>query len=256
VFNHAIVRPPGPRFAEGLTTANLGPPIPERALNQHDRYCRALEQCGLNIVRLEADARHPDSTFVEDTAILTKKRAILSRPGAPSRQGEVESVRETLARFFRSIETIVPPGTLDGGDILEIGDHFFIGISERTNEDGGRQLSEILARDGYSSSFIDIRETPGILHLKSGVAWLGAQQLAVIDPLADQESFRAYDVVRVESGEEYAANCVRVNTSLLFAAGYPRLERKLQTMGYDVITLDMSEFRKMDGGLSCLSLRF
>jgi dimethylargininase len=145
---------------------------------------------------------------------------------------------------------------LDGGDICEAGRHFFIGISERTNEEGARQLAGYLAREGYSSSCVDIRGIKGILHLKSGVAYCGDNRLIVIDALAAHEAFRGYEIIRVEAAENYAANCVRINEYVLLAAGYPALLASLQKSGLQTITLDMSEFQKMDGGLSCLSLRF
>jgi dimethylargininase len=256
LFKHAIVRPPGANFAEGLTTIDLGAPIYDKALEQHARYCAALRQCGLTLAELDADSRYPDSTFVEDVAILTERRAILTRPGAPSRQGEVAAIREALARFYPAFDAITPPGALDGGDICEAGEHFFIGISERTNEAGARQLADFLAQAGYTSTFVDIRGIKSILHLKSGIAHLGDHRLVLIDALMQPPAFRGYEIIRVEPGEAYAANCVRVNEHVLCAAGFPKLQARLRQLGYSVIPLDMSEFQKMDGGLSCLSLRF
>jgi len=255
-LRHAIVRPPGPNFAEGLTTVALGAPDRERALRQHAAYCEALERCGLALTRLQDDSRHPDSTFVEDTAIVARGGAILTRPGAPSRAGEVEAIRDPLSRFFPEFRRIVEPGTLDGGDVCEADGHFFIGISARTNEEGARQLGALLADDGLTSSVIDIRSVGGILHLKSGIASLGDRRVVAITALGGHPALRDHEVVNVEPAEAYAANCVRVNERLLVAAGYPRLEVMLREMGYDVLPLEMSEFQKMDGGLSCLSLRF
>ena len=256
MFTRAIVRTPAPNFSEGLTTANLGAPNHKRALAQHEAYCLALEQCRLTLLRLEPDPLHPDSTFVEDAAVLSERCAILARPGAPSRAGEVVSVGEVLADFYPSIFSIQSPGTLDGGDVCEAGDHFLIGISERTNEAGARQLAELLASIGYPISFVDIRGLGGILHLKSGIAYLGDNRLVVIAALANLAELRGFNLLAVDADEEYAANCVRVNDHVLVAAGYPSLERKLRERGYQTITLDMTEFQKMDGGLSCLSLRF
>ncbi len=256
MFTRAIVRPPAANFADGLTTAGLGAPDFEKALEQHARYCTALERCGLALTRLAPDPRYPDSTFVEDTAILTERCAILTHPGAPSRQGEVTSLRETLARFYTRFHTLTAPGTLDGGDICEAGAHFFIGVSERTNAEGARQLADFLAREGYTSSLVDIHGVPGILHLKSGIAYLGDNRLVLIDALAGRPEFRGYTVVHVAPAENYAANCVRVNDYVLLAAGYPALEATVRGLGYRGLPLDMSEYQKMDGGLSCLSLRF
>jgi len=234
----------------------LGTPDYERARQQHAAYCEALERCGLELTHLEVDERYPDSTFVEDTAVLIPAGAILTRPGAASRMGEVESIRETLSRLCPRIASIQEPGTVDGGDVCEAGNHFFIGLSDRTNEAGAGQLAELLASYGYTSSTVDIRNVKDILHLKSGLAYLGDDRLVVIEALANRQEFRGYQIVRTNVDEEYAANCVRVNDYVLVAAGYPLFDQTLRGAGYKTIALEMTEFQKMDGGLSCLSLRF
>jgi dimethylargininase len=271
MFTKAIVRPPAPNFADGLTTAGLGGPDYQQALEQHAAYCDALEQCGLELIRLEADERYPDSCFVEDAALIVglqtkaadegvrvpgREAAIITRPGALSRRGEVDSIRGELARLFASIYEIQSPGTLDGGDVCEAGKHFFIGISDRTNEDGARQLAEALAKNGFAHSLVDTAGIDGLLHLKSGVAYLGDNTLIVTGALAQRDEFRGYELIHVDPGDEYAANCIEVNGRVLIAAGYPRFEAKLRALDYETIALEMSEFRKMDGGLSCLSLRW
>jgi dimethylargininase len=256
MFRRAIVRPPAPNFADGLTTVDLGVPDVPRALEEHERHCAALERCGLELVRLPPDSRYPDSTFVEDAAILTPRGAILTRPGAPSREGEVAGIADALAPYFPDMARIAAPGTVDGGDVCEAGDHFFIGLSKRTNAEGARQLAGHLGARGYTSETVDIREIAGILHLKSGIAAVSERSLAVIGSLADHPAFRGWDLLRVSPGEDYAANLVRVNDAVLVAAGYPKLEASVRALGLETIALDMSEFQKMDGGLSCLSLRF
>jgi dimethylargininase len=256
LFKRAIVRTPATNFADGLTTALLGEPDLLSALLQHEAYCQALENCGLELVRLPADVDHPDSTFVEDTAVLTSRSAILACPGAPSRLGEVASMRETIERFYSSVHEIKAPGTLDGGDVCEAGSHFFIGISPRTNEQGARQLAEFLAADGFTSSLVDIRRVSSILHLKSGISYLDNGDLAVMDELASREEFAGYNLIRVPLKESYACNCVLLKDRVLMPLGFPRLLDDLTRSGYVPLPLDMSEFRKMDGGLSCLSLRF
>ncbi len=256
MFTRAIVRPPAPNFAAGLTTSTEGTPDVALALDQHERYCAALESCGLILTTLPADPAHPDSTFVEDTAILTPHAAILCRPGAPSRLGEVPAICPAIAKFYETILTIEAPGTVDGGDICEAGAHFFLGLSHRSNEEGCRQLAVHLATLGYTSSIIEVRTINSILHLKSGIACLGERTLVVIDELATHPDFRDYDLIRVCPEENYAANCLCINDRVLIPSGYPRLTNELQRRNFHPLPLDMSEFRKMDGGLSCLSLRF
>ena len=136
------------------------------------------------------------------------------------------------------------------------GSHYFIGLSGRTNEEGGRQLAAFLGEEGFSSSFIPIHDIPGILHLKSGMTFLGENTLVAIGSLAERAEFKDYRLVRVDDDEAYAANCVRINDFVLLPSGYPKLQADLEILGFKLILLDMSEFRKMDGGLSCLSLRF
>lgn len=256
MFQRAIVRVPAPNFADGLTTVDLGAPSFERVLEQHGRYCQALRECGLELTALEADARFPDSTFVEDTAVLTPHGAILTRPGAESRAGEVDAIRSALREFFPSLIAIDAPGTVDGGDICEAGEHFFIGLSQRTNEEGARQLATHLAELGYTSSTIDVRMMNTILHLKSGISFIGGNTVVAIEEMAGEPEIQGYDLIRVLPEEGYGANCVRVNDRVLIADGHPHLAAQLEARGFKPLALDMSEFRKMDGGLSCLSLRF
>jgi dimethylargininase len=266
MFKDAIVRKPAKNFADGLTTVDLGVPDYVKALEQWEAYCAALESCGLMLVRLEEDERYPDSTFVEDAAVLTPHGAMLTRPGAASRLGEVEAISGTVRRFYPEAALIGEPGTLDGGDICEVGRHFFLGLSLRTNEEGARQLAEHLRREGYTAQCVDVREMTSILHLKSGISYVGPahnesgshgeETLVVTEEMAEWPEFAAYDRLVVSADESYAANCVRVNDRVLVAAGFPVITEELMRRGYDPLVLEMSEFRKMDGGLSCLSLRF
>jgi len=256
LFTRAIVRNPGSNFDAGLTTVDFGRPELALVLEQHARYCGALRACGLAITMLEADLRFPDSTFVEDTAVITPRGAVLMRPGAASREGEVEAIRASVLEFFPGARAIEAPGTVDGGDICEAGDHFLIGLSHRTNEEGARQLASHLAGFGYTSSTVDVRAMTSILHLKSGISYIGENTLVVMEEMAERAEFRGFDLLRVSENESYAANCVRVNERVLVAAGFQGLTAELKARGSDPLELEMSEFRKMDGGLSCLSLRF
>lgn len=256
MFSKAIVRTPGKNFARGLTRMNLGTPDYRLALQQHADYCAALKRCGLEITVLPADVDYPDSTFVEDTAVLLKGHVIFTRPGASSRLGEVERIRPVLMESFDSFSEIIAPGTLDGGDICEAENHFFVGISERTNIEGANQFKQIVSRFGCTVDFIDIRPISEILHLKSGLAYLGDENLVLIESLLPYPALSSYRHILVASEETYAANCIRVNDQVLIARGFPKLADSLDKLGYSLISLDMSEFQKMDGGLSCLSLRF
>ncbi len=256
-FTQAIVRPPARNFAAGLTTAQLGSPDHGLALRQHAAYCDALVRHGCTLLALPADERFPDSTFVEDTAlILPQRAALLTRPGASSRAGEVAAMRQTLAPIFPNLREIAPPGTLDAGDVCELGEQALLGVSERTNAEGARQLTEWLASYGCSAATIDIRKVPGILHLKSGLSALDERRLLVIEALASHPALGGYELLVVPPGDEYAANCVRCNDVVFTAAGFPRTHALLRERGYQLEVLEMSEFAKMDGGLSCLSLRF
>lgn len=265
MFTNAIVRPPPPNFAEGLTTADLGPPDYWVAWAEHAGYCAALEKCGVKVTKLDADPNFPDSTFIEDIAVVTERGAVLALPGAASRAGEVETVRDVLATFFQTVHAIEPPGTLEGGDVCQAGNHFFIGISKRTNEAGAEQLAQILSSFGYTSTFVDMRHERttrwdgaplDVLHLKSAIAYLGDNRLVLTEAMAKRAEFSDYQLIVVDEDEAYGANCLRVNDYVLLAAGHPKLSNKLKSIGYNLNVLDMSEFQRMDGGLSCLSLRF
>lgn len=253
-YTRAIVRPPPPTFAAGLTGDRGCLPDPGLALAQHDRYCQLLIDCGLTLTTLPADAAYPDSCFVEDTAIVTPRGAIATRPGAPSRVGEVESVVDALRVRFPHIAKIVEPGTLDGGDVCRIEEHFLVGLSARTNEEGARQLAQFLDGLGYGSSVVDIRSHARLLHLKSGVSYVGEGRLVVVEDISATAALRPYERLLVTDTERYAANCLRVNDRVLIAAGHPLLAEVLSGLGYQTAAINLSEFRKMDGSLTCLSL--
>jgi dimethylargininase len=255
-FTQAIVRPPGASYAGGLTSAALGPPDLPLALEQHRLYCAALTAAGLHVTQLPPDDAYPDSTFVEDTAVLTPCLAVITHPGAPSRQGEVHAIHAALTEFYDREAFIEPPGTLDGGDICEAGHHVFIGLTARTNAAGADQLTALLRREGYTTSTVDVSGSAALLHLKTGMSYLGEKTLALVDELADHPAFAGYRIIRVRATESYAANCIRVNDSVILPAGYPGLEGALAGLGLRLLPVPMSEYQKMDGGVSCLSLRF
>ena len=252
MFSEAIVRAVPESIDAGITSANLGKPDYAKACEQHDRYVGALERCGLKVTALDADERYPDSVFIEDTAVVTGRCAIVANPGAERRRGEVHEVEEALSGHYENVERIVSPGTLDGGDVLQVGDHFYIGLTRRTNREGAEQLSALLRGYGFGASFVKLRR---FLHLKTGVAYLGGNDLVVAGELVANDAFEGFDKINVAPEEEYCANCVRVNGHVLIAGGCEKTREEISGRGYEVIELEMSEFRKVDGGLSCLSLR-
>ena len=254
-FTRAVLRAPGANFADGISTAAEGAPIVSKTLRQHARYEHALRDLGLALTILPPDERYPDGVFVEDTAIVTRSGAVIARPGATSRAGEVDAVERALGTML-PLAHIRTPGTVDGGDICETDDVVLIGLSERTNEAGAAQLARLLSDLGHRTEVVDIRGLPGLLHLKTGLSYLGDGRVAVAAEASDLEALRGFERVVLKPSESYAANCLRINDRVLVAAGYPRFAETLDQLGYTPLPLEMSEFRKMDGGLSCLSLRF
>ena len=252
-FTNAIVKKPCRNLVKGLTTVNLGKPDFELAVKQHAEYVKALEMCGLEVISLESDNNFPDSVFVEDTAILTPGCAIITNPGADSRKGETVDIKRALQQFYENIEHINEPGTVDGGDVMMAGSHFFIGISERTNREGANQLIKILEKYGYSCTQVPLKN---VLHLKSGVAYLENNNLVATGEFIDKEVFEKYNILKINYEESYAANCVWINGYVLLAKGFPKTKKIIEEACFKTIELDVSEFRKVDGGLSCLSLRF
>ena len=224
MFQNVIVRKPARSLVEGITSApELGRPDYDLAVKQHQAYREALAACGVKVRVLEPLEAYPDSCFVEDTAVLTRHCAIVSNPGAASRNGEAREMLPTLREFFppERIESIQTPGTLEGGDVMMVGDHFYVGRSARTNEEGIRQFLAILNRYGLTGS-----------------------------------EFRRFRKIVVPPEEAYGANCIWGNDRVLVPLGYPTVEREVRKAGYEVLLTDTSEYRKLDGGLSCLSLRF
>lgn len=241
---------PGANVGEGLTTVDLGRPDLPTMLAQHAACVRALEAVGAAVTVLDADPRFPDGCFVEDTAVVAGELAVITRPGAPSRRGEEAAIAPLLARDYE-IARIEAPGTVDGGDIIIAGDRALIGRSARTNADGARQLAALLGRHGIRAELVAVS---GGLHLKSDVSRIG-DRLLLTRACASRPEFADFSRLTVPDGEEYAANCVDTGERLLVADGFPRTRELLERAGFAVTALAVSEFRKMDGGLSCLSIR-
>lgn len=256
MFQNVIVRRPCRAMVEGITSnPQLGKPDYEKALHQHDTYIEALKSCGVQVTVLPADERYPDSCFVEDPAVITRKCAIITNPGAESRNGEKDEIIGAIREFFPEdkIEYIVAPGTLEGGDVMMVGDHFYVGHSARTNEEGIRQFIAILNKHGLTGSEVPLTE---VLHLKTGVNYLENGNMLVSGEFVEKEDFARYNRIEIPEEEAYAANCIWVNGTVIVPMGFPAVEAAVRNAGYPVILVDTSEYRKLDGGLSCLSLRF
>jgi len=252
MFKRAIVRTPGKSIVQGLSTSNLGIVNYQNALLQHAGYINALEHCGVEVLVLPPDEDFPDSTFVEDVALLTPHCAIITNPGAPSRKGETAGIKKVLGGLYENIEEVSHPGTVEAGDIMMVGSHFYIGISERTNRTGAEQVIDILENYGLTGSTIELEK---VLHLKTGLAYLEHNNLVVCGEFINKEEFQKYNQVVIPEDESYAANCIWVNGCVIIPEGFPKTRAIIQSCGYEIVQVKVSEFQKLDGGLSCLSLR-
>ena len=254
MFTKAIVRTPGKSLINGLSDSkHLGVPDYSKAIIQHQAYIEALKFCGLKVTVLDPCEDYPDSTFVEDVALITPNFAIMTRPGAESRRGEVEQMIEILESQFNNLEFIESPGTIEAGDIMMVGDHYYVGLSERTNLQGAEQLIAILVKNGLTGSTVSLKE---VLHLKTGLSYLENNRLIVCGEFKNDPVFSGFEQIEIPESESYAANCIWVNDNVIIPSGYPISKQKISTTGYNVLEVDVSEFKKLDGGLSCLSLRY
>jgi len=254
MFSNAIVRVPGKSLVNGLSDSKeLGLPDYDTAIIQHHSYIEVLQSCGLEVNVLESCEDYPDSTFVEDVALITPNCVIMTRPGAESRRGEVEQIMAVLKSQFNNLETIEAPGTIEAGDVMMVGNHYYIGLSDRTNLQGAEQLIELLVKHGHTGSTVELKD---VLHLKTGLSYIENNMLIICGEFKSDPIFSGFDHIEIPEEESYAANCIWVNDNVLIPAGYPLSKEKISSTGYNVIEVDVSEFKKLDGGLSCLSLRY
>ena len=241
MFKNAIVRRPGHSLVNGITSApELGKPDYRLAIKQHDAYIEALRFCGVEVTVLQADERFPDSCFVEDVVVVTKKFAVIANPGASSRKGEEKEIIEVIKKFYNNLEYIKEPGILEGGDVMIVKDHFYIGLSRRTNREGAKQLIKTLEKYGMSGSIVEISE---MLHLKSGLAYLEDDVLLVTGEFTNNVEFKKFNKIMIDEEETYSANCIRVNDYVLVPAGYPKTKEKIETAGFKTIVVDTFEYR-------------
>lgn len=254
-FRRAITRKPGKSIVGGLRAEDIGTPDLGRMLEAHAAYVATLRSTGAEVVELPPLEDYPDAVFVEDTMLCLPELAIAMRPGAPTRMGEVAEMRPAIAAVYGdSIAEITAPGTIEGGDILVTGREILVGLSARTNRLGVAQLSDIVCEYGYALRLV---ETPaGVLHFKTDCGLLAPETILSTRRLAVSGCFEGYEVLLVPDGEEAASNCIRFNNLVVMAAGFPRTAEMLAAHGYEVVQIDNIECAKLDGGMSCLSLRF
>jgi len=251
----AFTRAVSPRLAEcALTHLDRRPIDAARAAEQHAAYEQALRQAGLTVQRLAPLDDDPDAVFVEDTAILLGRDAVICRPGSPSRAGETHSTAEGLARHF-TIHHLAE-GTLDGGDVLRIGDTLYVGQSSRTDATGTRALAKVAEPIGYRVVPIELGRC---LHLKTAVTFAGSDRdgratILVNTDWVDPTLFVGMKPVPVPPAEPFAANCVRAVETLVFAAGSPLTAAMLRDRGFTVVEVDVSELQKAEAGGTCMSL--
>jgi dimethylargininase len=251
-FSMAIVRMPSLTLAHGLTKSDLGRPDYTLFLTQHLSYTAVLRSLGLKILKLPSLPEFPDAHFIEDVAVITPEIAVITRPGAPERLGEIEHIRDILSDL-RPLAAIEEPGTLDGGDVMRIEQTVYIGLSTRTNEEGAKQLAGILAPYGYETHLVPLVEG---LHLKSSVNYIGRNTLLMTEAWASHPLFESFDKIIVPAEEAYAANSLLVKNRLLTPMNFPETQALLREAGFEILEIDATEMQKMDGGMSCMSLRF
>ncbi len=253
-FTHAIMRAPGKSITKGLRARDTGTPNIKQFKIDIELYIKILESTGANITRLEALEGYPDSVFVEDTALCLPQGAIILRPGAPSRLGEVALMKPVLERFYSNLPVVEAPGNIEGGDILTTEREILVGRSERTNAAGIAALRAIVAPWGYTVR--EVITPPGVLHFKTDCSLMDEETILSTKRLADSGCFEGYKIIHTAPGEEAAANAIRFNQLVLMPAGFPKTAEILAKSGYDIRQVGNTEAAKIDGGMSCLSLRF
>jgi dimethylargininase len=253
-FTHAITRKPASSIIQGLRAVDIG--TPDLALMQahHADYIAALRSTGAEVIELDALEAFPDSVFVEDTALCLPKGAIIMRPGAPSRLGEAPEMAPHLEALYGLIARIEGPGFIEGGDILTTESEILVGRSARTDAAGIAELTQIVSGWGYRLR--EVETPPGVLHFKTDCSLLDGQTILSTPRLAASGCFDGYKVLHTAEGEEACANAIRFNDIVLMPAGFPKTETRLREAGFDLRVIGNSECAKLDGGMSCLSLRF
>jgi dimethylargininase len=251
-FNRALVRAPARSVVNGLSATGAKPSF-DGVAHEHTAYITALRGAGVVVDVLPPLEAFPDSLFVEDTALVFTGAAIVLRPGAPTRNGEVAEITPQLAKRFRRVLHL-EDGFVDGGDVLATPRGIFIGLSSRTDAAGAKALAALLAQSGLRA--IVVTTPPGVLHFKSDSALIDDETILATGRLAASGVFAGFRTLIVPEGEDAAANALRVNDRLLLSEGYPRTHDLLAESVADIVTLPTREIAKIDAGLSCMSLRW
>lgn len=253
-FSHAICRLPSQSLVDGLRAVDVGRPDYARFVQDHEDYMQALKKTGATVITLDPLEEFPDSVFIEDAALCLPRGCVIMRPGAPSRLGEAEKIISTLSKLYSNIKRIEAPGFIEGGDVLTTEKEILVGKSERTNSEGIDALRLIVKDWGYQVCEVD---TPkDILHFKTDCSLLDENTILSTQRLAATGCFDAYEVIEIPKGEEACANTIRFNDVVIIPKGFPKTQAILQAKGYVVKTIGNTEAAKLDGGMSCLSLRF
>ncbi|MEI4260797.1 dimethylarginine dimethylaminohydrolase family protein [Roseovarius sp. D0-M9] len=252
-FSHAISRRPGASVTAGLRAEDRGAPDRARMMAAHDAYIATLRSTGAEVTVLEALEEYPDALFVEDTALCLPEGAIMMRPGAPSRMGEVAQMRPVLATLFADLRDIAGPGHIEGGDILYTGREVLVGRSARTDAAGVAELRAIL--DEWGHALRELQTPEGVLHFKTDCSLLDPETILSTRLLDSEGCFDGYRVLHLPEGEEAAANAIRFNDVVLLPDGFPKTAEMLTREGYAIRPIDNTDCALLDGGMSCLSLR-
>jgi len=254
-FTNAIVRAPAPSVVHGLRSDASPDPDFEKLRAEHQAYVSALQNAGLQVDLLPPLDAFPDSIFVEDPAFVVPQGAILVRPGAPSRLGERDHMRDALKRHFGRVQEELADGeNADGGDVLITPKTIFIGLSMRTNRAGADALQAALKSLGRDARVV--QTPPAILHFKTASSLLDDETILVTRAMADSGVFKGFRLIVTPDGEEGAANALRVNDTVFVGDRFPQTQALIRNHGLSVQSLAVTEIAKLDAGLSCMSLRW